>query len=220
MEAYYERSFEESGYGGTQQYSSLQRLVYDPTRDFLLLGRDQLIEKMSRARGRALEIGCGNAKNLMALTRRNPLLELYGTDTSARLLEAANKKLQGPLLSRIELLQADPESLDYDNSFGLPEPFDYVFFSYSLSLMTNWRSAIDCALSNLKAEGTLLVLDFWSDKGLPPLLRPVVGKSLSWFQVKFEPRVLEYLRGLPAKGLGALSIEPVHNGYAYLAEYR
>ena len=43
-----------------------QRHVYDVTRRYYLLGRDQLIRRLAPARGRhVLEIGCGTGRNLV-----------------------------------------------------------------------------------------------------------------------------------------------------------
>ena len=44
-----------------------QRHVYDFTRKYYLLGRDELIERLAPpADSRVLEIGCGTARNLIA----------------------------------------------------------------------------------------------------------------------------------------------------------
>ena len=46
----------------------MQRYFYDVTRKYYLLGRDQLLEQMEvRAGEHVLEIGCGTARNLIAL---------------------------------------------------------------------------------------------------------------------------------------------------------
>ena len=50
-----------------------QRYVYDLTRKYYLLGRDELIDRLAPpADGRVLEIGCGTARNLIAAARRWP----------------------------------------------------------------------------------------------------------------------------------------------------
>ena len=56
-----------------------QRHVYDLTRKFYLFGRDRLIRQLAPPRGaHVCEIGCGTARNLIALARRYPAIRLYG----------------------------------------------------------------------------------------------------------------------------------------------
>ena len=51
-----------------------QRHIYDLTRKYYLLGRDDLIDAVAaRANGPVLEIGCGTGRNLIRLARLRPL---------------------------------------------------------------------------------------------------------------------------------------------------
>ncbi len=71
----------------------LQRHFYDLTRKFYLLGRDRLIEMMALKPGmNVLEIGCGTARNLIALAKKHPQIQFYGLDASREMLETAQKK--------------------------------------------------------------------------------------------------------------------------------
>ena len=54
-----------------------QRHIYDATRKFYLLGRDEMIEGLAvPSGGSVLEIGCGTGRNLIAAARRYPGLWL------------------------------------------------------------------------------------------------------------------------------------------------
>ena len=48
-----------------------QRFIYDATRRYYLLGRDQLIAELAPGAGAAvLEIGCGTGRNLVQAARQ------------------------------------------------------------------------------------------------------------------------------------------------------
>src|SRR5262245_52345412 len=69
-----------------------QRHVYDFTRKYYLLGRDDLIERLAPPPdGRVLEIGCGTARNLIAAARRWPQARFYGIDISGEMLVTARQ---------------------------------------------------------------------------------------------------------------------------------
>ena len=67
-----------------------QRHVYDFTRKYYLLGRDELVDRLEPpVDGRVLEIGCGTARNLIAAAGRWPQAQLYGIDISGEMLNTA-----------------------------------------------------------------------------------------------------------------------------------
>src|SRR5580698_2910811 len=69
-----------------------QRHVYDATRKFYLLGRDQLIADLKPpAEGRVLEIGCGTGRNLIKAARAYPTIHAYGIDVSGEMLGTARR---------------------------------------------------------------------------------------------------------------------------------
>ncbi|HSO42957.1 MAG TPA: hypothetical protein VLR47_08995, partial [Rhodospirillales bacterium] len=56
-----------------------QRHLYDATRKYYLLGRDQLIADLAPPEGgTVLEIGCGTGRNLIAAARAYPSASLSG----------------------------------------------------------------------------------------------------------------------------------------------
>ena len=55
-----------------------QRHVYDFTRKYYLFGRDRLIRNLSLAPGASLvEVGCGTARNLIAIAKAYPGTRLW-----------------------------------------------------------------------------------------------------------------------------------------------
>ena len=62
-----------------------QRHIYDGTRRYYLLGRDQLISGLKPAPGASvLEIGCGTGRNLVLAARLHPDAQFFGLDVSDR----------------------------------------------------------------------------------------------------------------------------------------
>jgi S-adenosylmethionine-diacylgycerolhomoserine-N-methlytransferase len=124
-----------------------QRHVYDLTRKFYLLGRDQLLASLPLQPGdRVCEIGCGTARNLIALGLRHPEISLYGVDASATMLATARSAVtRAGLAERIRLQSGLAEGPGWHGSFGLDTLFDIELFSYSLSMMPNWEAALDTA---------------------------------------------------------------------------
>ena len=82
-----------------------QRHIYDLSRKFYLLGRDEAIARLRPARGdKVLEIGCGTGRNLIKLARAYPEARLFGLDVSREMLAtAAASTARAGLASRIAL---------------------------------------------------------------------------------------------------------------------
>ena len=116
------------------------RHIYDFTRRYYLLGRDQLLKEIVTGPHTAtLEVGCGTARNLIELGKRTTTGALYGLDASHEMLETASKSISSAGLPHrdnppIMLRQGLAEELDGVKMFGRDEPFDTIFFSY-LSLI-------------------------------------------------------------------------------------
>src|ERR1700740_3820343 len=76
-----------------------QRHIYDGTRRYYLLGRDQLISGLRPAAGATvLEIGCGTGRNLVLAGRLYPPARFFGVDVSTEMLTSAM-----PAISRVGL---------------------------------------------------------------------------------------------------------------------
>ena len=198
------------------------RYVYDFTRKYYLLGRDQLLRDMELQSGDCvLEIGCGTARNLIRLAKQRPDIQCYGLDVSNEMLATAAAKVKSRgLESRITLIDCFAVLLVHRTTFGLDAPFDAAFFSYSLSMIPTWPQAIEAALANLKPRASLHVVDFWDQGDLPGWFRGLLKYWLDLFHVHYRPELLEHFRQLDAKGVGKLTLRSVVGRYAYLATFR
>ncbi len=170
-----------------------QRYVYDFTRKYFLFGRDQLIRGLALAPGASLmEVGCGTARNLIAIARAYPQARLYGLDASDAMLETARAAIRrAGLEHRITLMQGLAEHLT-PAQFSV-EGFDRVLFSYSLSMIPDWRAALAAGSAALSPSGRLHVVDFGDLAGLGGLAEYVLHAWLKLFHV--TPRV-EFLAAL------------------------
>ena len=78
-----------------------QRHIYDGTRRYYLLGRDQLIANLGAAAGaNVLEIGCGTGRNLVHAARLYPDARFFGIDISTEMLTSAISAISRRDLSR------------------------------------------------------------------------------------------------------------------------
>lgn len=195
-----------------------QRYIYDLSRKYFLFGRDTLLARLPVRPGmRVAEIGCGTARNLVILASRHPQAWFYGADISTEMLTSARANIRRRRLVNITVAVAAAESLDYRMTFGLAEPFDIAFFSYSLSMIPDWRTALATALDNLRPGGWLGVVDFWDQKGLPTWFEKLLGAWVRRFDVTPRPEILDELAAHHDRGAGRLTVEAVGGRYAFIA---
>ena len=145
-----------------------QRHIYDASRKFYLLGRDDLIHEVQPPRdGAVLEIGCGTARNLIRAARVYPDATFHGVDVSAAMLDTARKSIAAAGLSdRVRVGFGDATTFDPAPLFGVRR-FERVFISYSLSMIPPWREALAHGLDLVAPRGSLHVVDFGAFDALP-----------------------------------------------------
>lgn len=200
----------------------LQRHIYDITRRYYLLGRDELIEELRLDAGETVaEIGCGTGRNLVHMARRYPTARFFGLDASTEMLQTAQAKVDKAGLSdRIPLVHGFAQEFDPRVAFALDGPLDRIVFSYSLSMIPPWRESIDHALASLKPGGRVHIVDFGDQAGLPKWFRGVLFWWLDRFGVHVRPELMDYLRELKASGRAQVDIRPICRGYAFRADLR
>jgi len=198
-----------------------QRHTYDATRRFLLFGRERLIKKMDVGdQDRVLEIGSGTARNLIILAGLYPHAHFYGIDASSEMLKTARAHIRKANLNlRIILKQGLAEELDHASTFGVQEPFDIIFFSYSLSMMSDSIRAFDVALRNLKTGRTIYVVDFWDQRGFPVLFRKFFQMWLHMFHVAHKPELHDHLQKISSGRPGEFSFETMCRGHSFVATF-
>ena len=198
-----------------------QRYIYDLSRKFYLLGRDEAISRLGPAPGdKVLEIGCGTGRNLVKLAQTYPEARLFGVDVSREMLAtAAASTARAGLTSRIALAQADATALDPRGIFGCAN-FERVMISYALSMIPPWQEALAHALDVVAPAGSLQIVDFGGCGGLPTPFKAGLRRWLAMFDVTPREDLTDALEALSAKRGMSWEIESRFRGYAILAAAR
>lgn len=142
-----------------QDFYGPQADRYDAFRARLLHGRERLLELMDFAPGQVVvDLGAGTGWNLAQL---GPLaLRLARADLvdlCPALLGVARRRFDGWSNARV----VEHDAGTYDPGIGV----DRVVFSYSLTMMPEWRAALRNAVRMLKPGGLLGVVDFHPPRG-------------------------------------------------------
>lgn len=194
-----------------------QRYVYDLTRKYYLFGRDTIIKEMQINPGdHVLEMGCGTARNLILLARKQPNAHYYGIDASSEMLITARQNVnRAGIGDRVFLEAVLAEEVDHQQTFNLDQQFDTIFFSYALSMIPTWRESLQTAMNNLKPGGYLYIVDFWDQAELPGWFSSLLKWWLSKFHVRHEPELLNYLQTMQDQCEGKIEIFSIGRRYAF-----
>jgi S-adenosylmethionine-diacylgycerolhomoserine-N-methlytransferase len=193
-----------------------QRWIYDASRKYFLFGRDHLIAQLDPPPGgTVLEIGCGTGRNLELIGRRYPDCQLYGLDISSEMLRSARAKLG----ERARLVEADATDFETGPLFDIPG-FDRVVLSFALSMIPDWQSALERAVAAQAPDGSLHVVDFGSQKGLPGWFRTPLNAWLGKFHVAPRRELPEVLADLANRTASVAHCEPLHRDYTVYATLR
>jgi S-adenosylmethionine-diacylgycerolhomoserine-N-methlytransferase len=195
-----------------------QRHIYDLTRKYYLLGRDRLISELDvPAGGTVLELGCGTGRNIILAARRHPGARFFGLDISAEMLETAGAAIARENLSgRVMLARGDATDFDAGALFDV-ERFDRVFVSYSLSMIPGWEKTVSAALAALSPNGSLHIVDFGQQEGLPGWFRTLLRGWLKKFHVAPRESLREVLESESRRTGASFRFRTLYRGYAWLA---
>lgn len=193
-----------------------QRYIYDFTRKYYLFGRDRLIRELEAKPGdRVVEIGCGTGRNLVKLARRYPGVSFYGLDASREMLKTAERTIaKAGLSGRIWLNHGLAEDLS-PAMFGLEGPFTDAIFSYSLSMIPDWKQAL-MRSSVAVGPGRVHIVDFGDLEGLGAPVAALLGAWLRLFHVTPRKEILRRIESRSdfAEQTASLRILPAH--YAFI----
>ena len=198
-----------------------QRYIYDLTRKYYLFGRDKLIAELPVSKDEHIcEVGCGTARNLVLLAKKHPSATFYGIDASSEMLKTAQASVDAAGLgSRVKLATA--LSTDFTASmFGHGRPFDRLIYSYSLSMMDDWRAALEHGFAQMRPQGTVHVVDFGNQEGMPTWFKKMLGTWLDQFHVRFRPEVRAWFEDAERAGRGRMTYRDVMRGYAYRLDFQ
>lgn len=195
-----------------------QRHIYDGTRRYYLLGRDQLITGLRpKAGASVLEIGCGTGRNLVVAARRYRDARFFGIDVSTEMLTSAISAItRRGLTGRVRVAHGDGTAFDPQMLFGISS-FDHISISYSLSMIADWRRVIEAAVNHLKPGGSLHIVDFGNQERLPDITRALLLRWLAMFDVTPRDELKSVLSDLADRSGARLKFERPFRGYAQYA---
>lgn len=191
-----------------------QRYIYDFTRKYYLFGRDRLIDGLDLQPGaRVVEVGCGTARNLVRMAHRYPGRRFFGLDASEAMLDTAAQAIESAGLGQSIFLNHGYAEALTPALFGESVPFDDIIFSYSLSMIPDWKQALNSAIGALSPIGRIHIVDFGDLQGLSGPIRKALLGWLHLFHV--EPRM--ELLDLLEKAAGETAVLQILPGrYAFL----
>jgi len=108
------------------------------------------------------------------------------------LLPAREAIARAKLSHRIVLAHALAEELT-PALFGLDAPFDHAIFSYSLSMIPDWRGTLRRGAQNVRADGYVHVVDFGDLRTLPSFASSALRAWLRLFHVAPRDQLLGWL---------------------------
>jgi S-adenosylmethionine-diacylgycerolhomoserine-N-methlytransferase len=137
-----------------QRFYAPQADAYDVFRERLLHGRRELVDLLPTVTGGHLvELGAGTGRTLKFFgPRLAQLRAVEAVDLCPALLNVARRRLARWPNARV--VEADA------SSYHPPHPVDVVYFSYALTMIPDWRAAIDNALAMLRPGGVFGAVDF------------------------------------------------------------
>lgn len=198
-----------------------QRHVYDATRAYYLLGRDQLISELDVVGSeRVLEVACGTGRNLIRAAQAYRAAQFYGFDISDQMLATAERAISKcGLCERIKIANGDATRFDPERKFGV-RSFDRIFISFALSMIPDWRAAVDDAVSHLAPGGRLLIVDFGTLERYPKPFQAVQNVWLKQFSVTPIVNLKNELAALGARSACDVVSRELFGGYSVITTFK
>jgi S-adenosylmethionine-diacylgycerolhomoserine-N-methlytransferase len=137
-----------------QRFYAPQAPTYDAFRERMLHGRQQLIDLLPAKHGdHVIELGAGTGRTLEFFGSR---LASFGAveaiDLCPALLTIARARFRDR--HNVRVIEADVTRYRPD------APADGVYFSYALTMIPEWKAAVENAIAMLRPGGFLGVVDF------------------------------------------------------------
>jgi S-adenosylmethionine-diacylgycerolhomoserine-N-methlytransferase len=135
-----------------------QAAGYDDFRKRLLHGREEMMQSLDLSAGATLlDMGGGTGSNIEHLgEKRAQLGRVTIVDLCPSLVETAQQRIAHHGWSNVQTALADVTTFQPDGG-----PVDAITFSYSLTMIPDWFSALERAHALLKPGGTIGVVDFY-----------------------------------------------------------
>jgi len=190
-------------------YYRLQADIYDITRPFFLFDRTKVFRELNLKPGQIiLEVGCGTGCNISHLVDNGGASsKIYGLDCSESMLRKAKEKVDKYSWKNVTLIE------EFAEKYTLPEKADMIIFSYSLTMIPDWKGALDNAMANLKKDGRIVILDFYVWNKMTCFF----DFWKSWLRVNHVNISDEHVKYLKEKAW-EFKLTVFRNGYNYMIE--
>jgi S-adenosylmethionine-diacylgycerolhomoserine-N-methlytransferase len=143
----------EPGLATLARFYRFHASIYDWTRPFILFGRRRILEGLVVTTGtRVLDVGCGTGTSLTWLVQHGGVVT--GIECTAAMRARAQRRIEA------QRLAVDLDDRPYGTHDGYRDSVDRVLFSYSLSMIPAFESALDSARGDLRFAGRIGVVDF------------------------------------------------------------
>jgi S-adenosylmethionine-diacylgycerolhomoserine-N-methlytransferase len=144
-----------------QAFYGAQAQDYDRFRERLLHGRAELIARLPLpAKAHVVELGGGTGRNVEFFGERIRDIAAFDLiDLCPALLAQARERLAAH--APVRVIEGDATTYRPD------APVDCVYFSYALTMIPDWRAALNNAIAMLKPGGVLGVVDFYHSAARP-----------------------------------------------------
>jgi S-adenosylmethionine-diacylgycerolhomoserine-N-methlytransferase len=171
-----------------ERFYGPQARDYDAFRARLLHGREEMLGLLDPPPGaRVVELGGGTGGAVALLADRMPALAGVDlVDLCPALLAVA--RARHAERGNVRCIEADA------TTYRPGAPADRVYFSYALTMIPDWRGAIDNAVAMLAPGGLLGVVDFHAPPAQPALARAFWTRWFAHSGVRLSPDHLPYLR--------------------------
>jgi len=134
--------------------------VYEWLTPIYLLGnekrlRQETIDALHLQPGqRVLDVGCGTGRNFSLLLEKiGPGGKLVGVDYTSDMLARARERIEREGWQNVELIQSDAARMELNRSF------DAALSTLAISVIPDYRGALDRMLAHVKSGGYLAIGD-------------------------------------------------------------
>ena len=184
--------------------------IYDLTRWLFLHRRKAAVRAMQlQPHHNVLEIGCGTGLNFALVAKHlDPTRggALVGLDFSEAMLQRARLRVARRNWPYVTCIQADASTMQFDRRF------DRIFFSYSITMIPDWRAALDRTREHLAPDGRVVLLDFGRFERWP-----VIGSVCrAWLRLNHVDVMQPFVDALRER-FKQVNVESWLGGYAFVA---
>ncbi len=138
-----------------EQMYKIHSKIYDLTRWLFVWNRKKAIDKLELKEGNVvLVVGCGTGYEFKFIEDKiGNAGKIIGIDYSKHMLDKAKKKIKKHGWKNIELVKADAAKY-------FPAKVDAVLYSYSITMIPEWKKSLQNSIKSLKKGGRLVIVDF------------------------------------------------------------